>query len=117
MPQTLYRLLGFLGCLLALVVLVIAIEWPTITRWVIRSDLRHYAQQVRGSSLSLPEKIKLLDRIEAISDRIDAGSNLSHGRWLEADQAVREMLAEGVTEDEVVLIDRELGRVEGRLED
>jgi hypothetical protein len=111
------RIGGIAAGLLLLGLLTAASYWPSLTRHIIRTDLRFYGQQVRSSSLPLMEKFKLLDRIEAISDHIDDGSKLDLGRWQETDEAVRELLGHKLTDDDVALIDREMTRVERRLVD
>ena len=87
-------------------------HWPVVKAGMIREDLHDYARAVRRSHRSLYDKWKLLDRIEAIEDRLDQGETVNIFKWQSTDEAIRDMLRYTISDDEVALIKRELQRVE-----
>jgi hypothetical protein len=100
---------------LVFVVAGVALSWTTWGRYKAGCDLADIAREMRQSSLSLSDKERLLDQIEAIEDRLDAGATVSLYQWLRSNRAVRDMLRAGITTDNAHLIERELRRVESRL--
>lgn len=107
MQSTLHKL----AALLVGLVLLTTIKWSWFTGRAIRRDLRHYAKVVRESPISVPDKERLLDLTDGLDDRLRHGGSLSWFRWAEADDAIQPMLEDGITKDEVRLIERELQRV------
>ena len=101
-----------------LIVLLIAgalLSWSSWSRFKIDCDLGDIARDIRRSALTLKDKEELLDEIEAVEDRIDAGATVSLYAWLRSNRAVRDILRTGITTDNAHLIERELRRVESRL--
>jgi hypothetical protein len=93
----------------------VALSWTTWGRFKAGCDLADIARETRQSALTLTDKERLLDQIEAIEDRLDAGATVSLYQWLRSDRAVRDLLRAGITSDNAHLIERELRRVESRL--
>lgn len=95
--------------------LVLILTWPWCQVAIIRFSLHGYAAEVRRANRSLEEKERLLDRIEALDDRLRDGATIGTPRWIEAVGAIRKMLSNGIDPDEVRLIERELQRLEREL--
>lgn len=117
MKNAILNLLRTVGGLLVIALAVLLYYWTSLPGLVIRHDMREYARQVRASSLPTAQKVELLDRIDALSDKMEAGSRIAFLRWLETNRAIRELLEDELNEDRAVLINRELRRVEERLTD
>ena len=100
--------------LLVVVALLIA-KWPSFIASGIRHDLHEYAKAIRGCEQSLSDKERLLDVIDAVEAQLDNGPMPSMFVWMAHDDAVRAMLSDGITHDEVRLIERELQKVERKL--
>jgi hypothetical protein len=62
-------------------------------------------------------KERLLDRIEAIEDHVEAGEKITLTRWQRHDDAIRDMLRRGITPDTLPLLERELQRIESDFAD
>jgi hypothetical protein len=58
----------------------------------------------------------LLDRLDAVEERLANGATPSFFDRVNHDEAVRAMLNDGITSDEVRLIERELRKFERELE-
>ena len=98
-------------CIAALIVLV-AFNWISVSRFKIGTDLRGYARAVRHSDLNLGDKERLLNSIERLEDRLKSGEQIDLRIWCLHDQTVWEMLDDGIEADEARLIERELERTE-----
>lgn len=97
--------------------LVFATAWavtafPSVSNWWIRLQVREHARLVRQSGCSLPEKERLLDRLDVVEGRIDDGASIGLLRWHECSRIVEELCEQGITSDEVRLIERELAKLE-----
>src|SRR5436190_20716484 len=87
------RILQAVAGVLVILTLTLVLSWPWFQTAVIRNSLHGYAAQVRRANCSLSEKERLLDRIEALDDRLREGATVGTLRWLESDRIVREMLS------------------------
>jgi hypothetical protein len=119
------------GAVALLVVLVAAVvsNWSSITSSIttahIRSDLADYARIVRRSSLPLPDKLRLLDRLDALDAHFRSSPPVSRSRWRQFDAVVRELLTTDpgwpftppgyISRDRVILLERELDKLEREL--
>lgn len=97
--------------------LVFATAWavtaiPSASNWWIRGQVREHARLIRQSACSLPEKERLLDRLDALERRIEDGASVGFFRWHECSSIVEELCEQGITADEVRLIERELAKLE-----
>jgi len=98
---------------------VVAIVWTGqqaawLPSWLIQRDLRRFGQVIRKSDCSLAEKERLLDRLDVLETRLRDGASVGLSRWWECSQVVDELIDNGITPDEVRLIERELVKVERR---
>ena len=99
----------------AIVVLAV-VNWGTILQYRVESDLRDDARYVRKAAISLSEKEKLLDLIERLEDKVEAGQQFGWFEWSRHNDVVREIFHGGLDAGKVQLIERELLRAEKRLE-
>lgn len=106
------NLIAGVASLLFVAIAVLFWQWSAIVGHIVRSDLQDYARASRKADIPLVEKEKLLDQIEALEDRLDAGESIGYWRWKRTDGTVRELLKGGISGDKVRLIERELGRIE-----
>lgn len=88
--------------------------FPAAEGMWITFELRHYARLVRQSDCFLGEKMRLLDRIDALEARIDDGASIGVLRWRRCSSIIDELCEQGITPDEVRLIERELLKLEKR---
>jgi hypothetical protein len=109
------KVLRAIGAVLLLAVFMLLLRWPALVTFGIRHDLHEYAKTIRASSRSLGEKEKLLDRIDALEKSLDGGAAVSAFGWKPHNDAIRAMLDDGLTADEVRLVERELEKVEREL--
>lgn len=86
--------------------------FPSFSNWWIRGQVKEHARLVRQSACSLPEKERLLDRLDALERRIDDSAPIGLLRWHECSVIVEELCEQGITADEVRLIERELAKLE-----
>lgn len=107
------------GLVMVALLLVLSLSWwwygGSIKGYFILGDLRHYGTVVRDSDLSLVEKEWLIRVIHGLEDQVREGNCPSH--WANTDEAVRSLLAEDISEDEVRLLVLELERVSDNLDD
>jgi hypothetical protein len=106
------RIAQFLVLCDALLIVLLAFSWISVSRFKIETDLRGYARAVRQSHLNLGDKERLLDVIERLEDRLESGEQIGLRVWCLHDQTIREMLDDGIENDEGRLIERELERTE-----
>jgi hypothetical protein len=59
----------------------------------------------------------LLDRIDAIEDRVWKGGRLDYPRWRRHDAAIRELLKQGLDPETASLTERELNRIERQIDE
>jgi len=59
----------------------------------------------------------LLDRIDAIEDRVWKGGRLDYSRWRRHETAIRELLKQGLDHEAACLIERELNRIECQIDE
>ncbi len=85
---------------------------PSAANWWIRVQVREHARLVRQSDCSLPDKERLLDRLDALESRISDGASIGLLRWHECSSIVEGLCEQGITSDEVRLIERELAKLE-----
>ena len=69
--------------------------WPSWQSSRMESDLNFYATGIRLAPSPLSLKEPLLDRIDAIEDRVWKGGRLDYSRWRRHDTAIRELLEAG----------------------
>ena len=69
--------------------------WPSWQTSRVENDLDFYAAGVRLAPTPLSLKEPLLDRIDAIEDRVWKGGRLDYSRWRRHDTAIRELLEAG----------------------
>ena len=72
---------------------------------------------MRKSTLSLPEKERLLDVIERLDDKADEGEQFDWLTWSRHNETVKELVHGGLDYQKVRLIERELLRAEKHLAD
>ncbi len=104
-----------IGVGLLVVVAVLIAKWPSFVAKGIRHDLHEYAKAIRGCDQGLSDKERLLDVIDAVEAQLDSGTMPSMFSWTAHDDAIRAMLSDGITPDEVRLIERELQKIERKL--
>ena len=114
--QIIRRLIEVLTVCIVVVVLLVATYWSALSRFGIDASLRTYARAVRQANSPLHERERLLDLIDDLRDRLNDGEQTSLLRWIGHDEAVREMIANGITPDELQLIERELQRAQKAFE-
>jgi hypothetical protein len=116
------------GTVALLVVLVAAVvsNWSSLTASlttsIIHSDLADYAKLVRRSALPLPDKVRLLDRLDALDAHFRSSPPVSLSRWWRLDAVVRELLTADpewpftppgwISRDRAILLERELDKLE-----
>jgi hypothetical protein len=113
---TLSRIAQFLVLCISILIVLVVVNWNTVSRVKIGTDLRAYARAVRQSGLNLDDKEHLLDVIERLEDRLKSGEQINLRLWCLHDQTIREMLDDGIERDEARLIERELNRMDEDLE-
>ena len=86
--------------------------FPSASNWWVKLQVKEHARLVRQSSCSLTEKERLLDRLDALERRIEDGASIGLLRWHECSNVVEELCEQGITADEVRLIERELAKLE-----
>ena len=89
-----------------------ATAFPSVSNWWIRGAVREHARLIRQSDCTLPEKERLLDRLDALERRIEDGASIGLLRWHECSGIIEELCEQGITADEVRLIERELVKLE-----
>ena len=94
------------------VLILVAVNWSTLSRFKIESDLRQFGRVVRQSNLGIQDKERLLDEIERLEDRLRLGEQIDFRRWCRHYQTILEMLDDGIDGDEARLIEREFLRTE-----
>jgi hypothetical protein len=109
---TLSRIAQFLVLCITILIVLVVVNWNTVSRIKIGTDLRGYARAVRQSDLNLDDKELLLDVIERLEDRLKLGEQINLRLWCLHDQTIREMLDDDIERDEARLIERELNRVD-----
>ena len=109
---TLSRLVQFLVLCMAILIVLVVVNWNTVSRIKIGTDLRGYARAIRQSNLNLHHKERLLDVIERLEDRLKSGEQINLRLWCLHDFTIREMLDVRIAGDEARLIEREFGRTE-----
>ena len=115
------------GALLLVLVAAVVSNWSSltssITTSIIRSDLTDYARIVRRSALPLPEKLGLLDHLDALDAHFRSSPPVGLSRWRQFDAVVRELLTTDpgglftppgyISRDRAILLERELVKLEG----
>jgi hypothetical protein len=91
--------------------------WPSWQSSRMESDLDFYAAVIRLAPSPLSLKEPLLDRIDAIEDRVWKGGRLDYSRWRRHDAAIRELLKQGLDHETASLIERELNRIERQIDE
>jgi len=91
--------------------------WPSWQSSRIENDLDFYATGIRLAPSPLSLKEPLLDRIDAIEDRVWKGGRLDYSRWQRHDAAIRGMLKQGLDQEAACLIERELNRIERQIDE
>jgi hypothetical protein len=86
--------------------------WEAFVRFGVASDLSEYQTVITASSLGGQTKSRLVERIDLIRERA-RDKPISFFRWLSYDESFRAVLGDRtVTADEVLLLERELARLE-----
>jgi hypothetical protein len=111
------RLVQFALGVIAIAFVVAALNWSSVCCLGIRYDLYHMAKQVRKADLSLHQKERLLDRIDAIRERVRHGRPPSVISWVEVNYSIEDMLDGGLRDDEPRLIERELDRIVNEIDE
>ena len=75
------------------------------------------AKHFRKSDVGLQQKERLLDRIDAIRERVRHGRQPSVISWVEVNYAIHDMLDGGIRGDEPRLIERELDRITNEIDE
>ena len=104
------KLGSFLAITAAVVVGLAVTNWGTINKYRVQVDLRDFGRSVRKSTLSLPEKERLLDVIERLDDKADDGEQFDWLTWSRHAETVREIVHGKLDSEKVRLIERELLR-------
>lgn len=91
--------------------------WPSWQSSRIENDLDFYAAGIRLAPTPLSLKEPLLDRIDAIEDRVWRGGRLDYSRWRRHDAAIRELLKQGLDQETTCLIERELNRIDRQIDE
>jgi hypothetical protein len=110
--DTLSRIAQFIVLCIAVLIVLVAFNWMSVSRFKIEKDLRDYARAIRQSNLMLHEKERLLDQVERLEDRPRSGEQISWRIWCLHNQTIWEMLDDGIEGDEARLVERELERTE-----
>lgn len=103
--------------MLAISVAVVGLNWSSVYTLSVRHDLHHIAKQVRKSAVSLQQKERLLDQIDAIREQVRRGQQPSLVSWWEVSDAINDMLDGGIRDDEPRLIERELDRITNEIDE
>ena len=111
------RLVQLATGLIAIAFVVAALNWSSVCCLGIRHDLYQMAKHVRKSDLGLQQKERLLDRIDAIRERVRHGRQPSVISWVEVNYAIHDMLDGGIRGDEPRLIERELDRITNEIDE
>jgi hypothetical protein len=97
----------------AIALIVALIGWclygGSIKRYFVLGDLRYYATTIRRSEISTGCKEELLGLVHDVQDHVRDGN--SPQGWGETDEAIRELLGDGIDCEEAKLIRLELDRV------
>jgi hypothetical protein len=91
--------------------------WPSWQSTRIQNDLDFYATGLRLAPSPLSLKEPLLDRIDAIEDRVWRGGRLDYSRWRRHDTAIRGLLKQGLDQEAASLIERELNRIDRQIDE
>ena len=111
------RLFQIATGVLVITVTVVGLNWPLVYTLSVRHDLHRMANHVRKSAVSLQQKERLLDQIDAIRDRVRRGHQPSLVSWWEVSDAINDMLDGGIRDDEPRLIERELDRITNEVDE
>ena len=111
------KLGSFLAITAAIIVGLAITNWGLINKYRVQSDLRDFAHSVRKSTLSLPEKERLLDVIERLEDKADEGEQFDWFTWSRHAETVKEIIRGGLDSEKMRLVERELLRTEKGLRD
>ena len=103
------------GTVIPLLLLLLILRWPSLVAFSVQHDLHDYAKTIRASDRNLEEKERLLDMIDSVETRLNNGATLSLWEWRVHNQSIHAMLEDGITADEVRLIERELQKVKAEL--
>lgn len=106
---------GLVAGLLLLVVIAVVAKWQFVVCLKIHRDLHDYAKAVRSCKQPLHEKERLLEQVDSIEARLSPDVGLSLLRWWLHDDAIRSILANGITTTEVRLLEREFAKIEREL--
>jgi hypothetical protein len=123
------KVLAGAGALLLVLVAGVVSNWSSltsaITTPIIRSDLADHAGAVRRSALPLPDKLRLLDHLDALDAHFRSSPPVSLSRWRQFDAVVRELLTADpgwpftppghISRDRAILLEREFVKLEREL--
>src|SRR5687768_3522752 len=106
-----------IGSVTAVVLLLVAcgggfVGWKAFVGFGVGSDLEEYREAVQDSELPDGVKQRLSRRLDTLRDQARKKPP-SFFAWLEHDERLDAITADGVTEDEVPQLERELGKLEG----
>jgi hypothetical protein len=123
------EILAGAGALLLVLGAAVVSNWSSLmssfTTSIIRSDLTDYARTVRRSALPLPDKLRLLDHLDALDAHFRSSPPVSPSRWRQFDAIVRELLTTDpgwpftppgyISRDRAILLEREFVKLEREL--
>lgn len=116
--MSVFQKLGSVLSITAALIVGLAItNWSTINKYRVQADLRDFGRSVRKSTLSLPEKERLLDVLERVEDKSEEGEQFDWLTWSRHNETAKEILHGGLDHDKVRLLEREILRAEKHLSD
>jgi hypothetical protein len=111
------RFFQFAAGMIVIAIVVAGLNWSSVFELGIRHDLYRIASHVRKSALSLQQKEHLLDRIDAIRERVRHGQQPSLISWQDVSNSIDEMIDSGIRGDAPRLIERELERITNEIDE
>jgi hypothetical protein len=117
-PEPRFSLAMVVRIAVVALLLLVAGWWfsPTIMRMVIVHDLREYATAIRRSDLDLESKVRVLDQIDSLEDRLQKGRSFGIMQWRFIDTTISELLDGEISSDDLRLVERELTWARKRME-
>jgi hypothetical protein len=100
----------FLAVIVGLAILAVIFRQPTDSVRM-RQDLHQLTMKLEKANIRLDQKEYLLDEIDAIRRRIQAGASINAATWREVSEAIDVLLKDEITNDKLRLIERELDRI------
>jgi hypothetical protein len=100
----------FVAVIAGIVIFAVILRQPTNADQM-RQDLHRVSIQIERAEIGLEKKEYLLDQIDAIRRRLDAGASIPAVSWLEVKESIEVLLQGEITNDKIRLIERQLDRI------